>query len=107
YDFWGDELAKSLLEKEDTVINLASEEYSRCISRYPEISQRFITCIFGTFDGEKIKENGTQCKMARGEMVRFMAENKIEQPQEIKEFNRLGYQYCEKLSDERNYVFLK
>ena len=34
---------------------------------------------------------GTYAKMARGEMVRFMAENRIENPEDIKKFDRLGY----------------
>ena len=34
---------------------------------------------------------GTYAKMAHGEMVRFMAENSIENPEDIKKFDRLGY----------------
>ena len=45
--------------------------------------------------------------MARGEMVRFMAEHKIESPEEIKKFDRLGYVYQESLSSENEYVFIK
>ena len=43
--------------------------------------------------------------MARGEMVRFMAEKKIEEPQEMKLFDRLGYVYRDDLSCETEYVF--
>jgi hypothetical protein len=34
--------------------------------------------------GDKIVTKGTYAKMARGEMVRFMAENRIEDSEEIK-----------------------
>ena len=45
--------------------------------------------------------------MARGEMVRFMAEKEIEDVADIKYFNRLGYVYRQDLSDENVYVFKK
>ena len=45
--------------------------------------------------------------MARGEMVRFMAENNIENPEEIKTFDRLGYKFSENHSDKSTYVFIK
>ena len=48
---------------------------------------------------------GTYAKMARGEMVRFMAEQKIEKPEDIKEFDRLGYVFRHDLSSEVEYVF--
>jgi cytoplasmic iron level regulating protein YaaA (DUF328/UPF0246 family) len=43
--------------------------------------------------------------MARGEMVRYMAENSIENPVELKGFNRLGYFFRDDLSSEIEYVF--
>lgn len=107
YDFWGDRIASKLFEGEDTVLNLASKEYSRCVSAYLPESARFITCVFGELAGGKVKEKGTMVKMARGEMVRYMAENQIERVEDIKEFDRLGYAYAEELSDENTYVFLK
>ena len=48
-----------------------------------------ITCVFGEERNGKIVEKGTLCKMARGEMVRYMAENQIEQPEQLKRFDRL------------------
>ena len=38
-------------------------------------------------------------------MVRFMAERNVETPQELKEFNRLGYVFREEMSTETEYVF--
>ena len=43
--------------------------------------------------------------MARGEMVRFMAENNIENPVDIQKFDRLGYTFRGNLSLETEYVF--
>ena len=48
---------------------------------------------------------GTYAKMARGEMVRFMAENSIESPEAIKRFDRLGYAFRPDLSSDTEYVF--
>ena len=45
--------------------------------------------------------------MARGEMVRFMAENHMTEPEEMKKFEPLGYVFREEFSDEKNYVFIK
>lgn len=39
-------------------------------------------------------------------MVRYMAENRIEQPEQMKRFDRLDYQYQEKRSDEKTYVYV-
>ena len=44
-------------------------------------------------------------KMARGEMVRFIAENNIENPVEIQKFDRLGYSFRYDLSSDSEYVF--
>lgn len=40
-------------------------------------------------------------------MVRYMAENNITDVENIKSFNRLGYEYDDDLSKENEYVFIK
>ena len=52
-------------------------------------------------------EKGTMCKMARGEMVRYMAENQIEAPEDIQAFDRLDYRFDRARSDDRAYVFVR
>lgn len=106
YSFWGASLAEKLFEETDCIINLASKEYSVCISKYLNDKVRFITCVFGEELNGKIIEKGTMCKMARGEMVRFMAEQNIYSPEEIKNFNRLNYTFSPERSDENKYVFI-
>ena len=107
YAFWGDELARSVLDGTDCVINLASKEYSVCISKHLPKDKRMITCVFGEEKDGRIIEKGTMCKMARGEMVRFMAANGIWKPEDIRAFDGLGYGYEEKNSDEQTYVFVR
>lgn len=107
YDYWGRKLYDALVDESRVIINLASKEYSKCIEKYLTKEDRFITCIFGEWDGKKVVQKGVYAKMARGEMVRFMAQNKITHPEEIKKFDHLGYCFADKLSNENVYVFLK
>lgn len=107
YDYWGDSLFKKLYEDTDIVLNLASKEYSKCIENYLSDQVQFISCTFGEYKEGKIITKGTLAKMARGEMVRYMAEEKIEKLSELKNFNRLGYKYNEENSNNKNIVFIK
>lgn len=47
----------------------------------------------------------TYAKMARREMVRYMAENLVEDPVQIKKFDRLRYRFRDDLSSQSEYVF--
>lgn len=107
YEFWNDKIAKIIFSESQCIINLASKEYSKCISRYLTGNIQLINCVFGELIDEKVVEKGTLAKMARGEMIRFMAENNIENTEDIKRFNRLHYAYKVELSDDNNYVFIK
>jgi len=106
YSFWGDRLAGALFSETGCILNLASKEYSICISRYLPRETRFITCIFGQEKDGKIIEKGTLCKMARGEMVRFLAENQITDPEQVKEFRRLGYRFSASHSEDSIFTFI-
>ena len=88
-------------------MNLASKEYSRCISNYLPKHVKFLTCIFGELQEDKVVEKGTKCKMLRGEMVRYMAEKQINDIKDLQAFERLGYRFSPQRSDETTYVFLK
>ena len=107
YAFWGSCLADRLFAETDCIVNLASKEYSLCVSKYLPDHVRMVTCVFGEEKDGKIIEKGTMCKMARGEMVRYMAENQIENVEAIKAFDRLEYRYSAERSDENTYVFIK
>lgn len=107
YAYWGDRLAKALFAETGCILNLASKEYSICISKYLPAPVRFITCVFGEEKNGKVIEKGTMCKMARGEMVRFMAQNQIQTPEQTRSFDRLNYRFDGVRSDESTYVFLR
>ena len=38
YEFWSDNIANNLFEEDDVIINLASKEYSKCVSKYIKIN---------------------------------------------------------------------
>ena len=107
YEFWGDKLYREIDDGDRIILNLASKEYFKCIEKYLEPEDTCVTCIFGERKGDKVIQKGTQAKMARGEMVRFMAEREIVKVEDIRGFDRLGYRFEEELSSGKEYVFLK
>lgn len=107
YDYWKDSIYQELVREDDLILNLASKEYSRTVEKYLKPDIRYISCTFGEREGDSYREKGVYVKMARGEMVRFMAENDIRRPEEIKAFDRLGFAFSEQLSGENKYIFLR
>ena len=107
YGFWGDCLARTLLTETDCIVNLASKEYSSAVSGYVPDSVRFLTCTFGVMKNGKIIEKATMCKMARGEMVRYMAQNQITNPEDVKSFDLLDFRFAPEHSNTENFTFLR
>lgn len=107
YDYWQDKLYKEVVDDSHIIINLASKEYSKCIEKYLQPEDIYITCVFGELANGKVVQKGVYAKMARGEMVRYMAERGIEDVEEIKGFNYLNYSYSEEYSKENEFVFLR
>ncbi len=105
YDFWGEKLYREVRDESGVIINLASKEYAKCIEKYLTPDDTYITCVFGETVQDRFVTKGTYAKMARGEMVRYMAEHQIENPKDLKSFDRLNYKYREDLSSDWQYVF--
>ena len=106
YSYWGSLLADALYRETDCVVDLASKEYSRCVIQHRPAGARLITCVFGELADGKVVEKGTLCKMARGEMVRFLAERGVDDPEGLKEFQGLDYAFSPVHSDGETYTFL-
>ena len=108
YAFWGGKLARALAGESGWVLDLASKEYSRAVLPHLPPSLRVVTCVFGELrpDG-KVVEKGTLCKMARGEMVRWLAETGTAHPDGLPAFQGLGYRYDPDRSTGARMVFLK
>lgn len=112
YGYWRDELYRELYRPEKgagrvKVLNLASKEYSSAVEPWLKPEDEFVTCIFGTMKDGKVKVKATEAKMARGEMVRFLAEQNAMGFETVKQFDRLGFSYAPELSDGSRFVFLK
>ena len=107
YDFWDGSLYQKVRDDSGIIINLASKEYSRCLEKYLQPDDRFITCIFGEPEDNKIVQKGVYAKMARGEMVRFMAGIHAEEPEQIKAFNWSGYHFDADRSSDMEFVFIR
>ena len=89
------------------VINLASKEYSKCIEKYLQPGDRYITCVFGELEGNKVVQKGVYAKMARGEMVRYMAGIHADEPEQIRAFSWSGYRFDEERSSDTEFFFLR
>lgn len=105
YELWGNRLYEAVRDESGVIVNLASKEYSKCIEKYLMPEDRYVTITFCEKSGNKLVTKGTYAKMARGEMVRYMAEHQIEDPIEIRKFDRLGYVFRGDLSSDKEYIF--
>tara|TARA_R110002073_G_scaffold178597_2_gene337043 strand:- start:2846 stop:3643 length:798 start_codon:yes stop_codon:yes gene_type:complete len=111
YEFWGDTITESInqdlkKQQDDTLINLASNEYFKSI-RANRLNTRIITPIF------KDKKNGTYkiisffAKKARGLMSRFIIQNKLTNPEDIKAFDLAGYRFNKNASTHDKWLFTR
>lgn len=107
YGFWGDALYREVMDETRTVVNLASKEYSTCIERYLQPKDTFVTCIFGEVEAGKVVQKGVYVKMARGEMVRYLAGIQATQPSQLRGFDWSGYAFDEARSTDDAYVFTR
>lgn len=105
YHFWNHQLANRLFKNDSLVINLASKEYARAISPYLNEHRHMITIDFQEARKGKWRTIATHAKMARGEMVRFMAEKQIKNPAELQDFHDFDFQFVPNKSTQDHYLF--
>ncbi|MHC1774696.1 MAG: peroxide stress protein YaaA [Lentimicrobium sp.] len=111
YQFWGDKITRgvkhALSESAGKVIvNLASDEYSKAVD-FKATKARIITPVFNEFRNGSYKFISYNGKRARGLMTRFIIDNKITEPEQLKLFNYEGYEYLEQRSKGDHWVFAK
>jgi cytoplasmic iron level regulating protein YaaA (DUF328/UPF0246 family) len=107
YDFWESKLHDSLkneLKNKETLINLASDEYSKALQLH-KLNQKVIKPVFKDFKNGKFKVISFHAKKARGEMVNFIVKNKISKYQDLKLFKNCGYSFADELGE--NLVFTR
>ncbi|WP_353201534.1 peroxide stress protein YaaA [Polynucleobacter sp.] len=97
YAFWGsrvtDSLKKTLAkDKKPILLNLASEEYFKVLQP-KELGCPVIAPVFQDAKDGKYKIISFYAKRARGLMARYVVENRISDPADLKGFNLDGYRY--------------
>ena len=112
YAFWGQKLMQDLREELMThdqpyLIDLASKEYSKCVTPYLRSNDTYICITFKVRKKGELKTISTQAKMARGMMIHYIVKNKIDTLAGIRAFREDGYMYVEELSSISEYVFVK
>jgi len=107
YQYWGDKLYREVTKSSRVILNLASKEYSKAIEKYLTADDRMITCTFGAEVDGKVKVKATEAKMARGEMVRYLATHQVTEPEAVKKFDSMNFKFSEEHSDNNHFVFLK
>ena len=112
YNYWGDRITErinKILEAsgERVLVNLASAEYSKAI-RPGALAAQMVTPVFVEYNnGRERKVHSTAAKRARGLMVRFIIENRLENAEKLKAFDIEGYTFRPDLSDDATWVFRK
>ena len=111
YDFWGDKITEAVNtatqgHNNRAVISLASNEYIKAI-KPKALEGDFITCHFKEIKDGVPKTIGLFAKRARGMMARYMIQNRVEQPEDLKGFDSDGYSFAADLSDEQNFTFIR
>lgn len=107
YDFWGDKIAKAIFEETDTVLNLASVEYSSAILPYAPPGKRVITCEFYRMHKGRWRIITTDAKKARGRMARWIIAHQVNDPESMQAFDEDGYRFDYEQSQEDIYRFYK
>jgi cytoplasmic iron level regulating protein YaaA (DUF328/UPF0246 family) len=115
YEFWGDIIADELLSaleghKDQAIINLASNEYVKAApkakleaaSGRPMISAKFLNVKEG-----KARALMYYAKHARGQMARWIMENRVDRAEGLKDFNLGDYSYDKSASSETELVFTR
>ena len=98
YAFWGSRVTDSLKkilekEKKPVLLNLASEEYFKVLQA-KDLDCPVIAPVFQDAKDGKYKIISFYAKRARGLMARYVVENRISDPVDLKGFNLDGYRYC-------------
>lgn len=104
YEFWTDIITNELINEtknDSLIINLASNEYFNVLNKNA-IESRIITPVFKDFKNGNYKIISFYAKKARGLMVRYIVDNKVESIDNLLSFNSSGYLFSEKYTEHEN-----
>jgi len=111
YAFWGHRIVQELEtdiknHEHKNIINLASEEYFKVV-KTQQLNMKIITPKFFEIKSGQRKIVSFYAKKARGLMARFIVNNKITKPNEIKLFDLNSYKFDNLNSDDNTYIFTR
>jgi len=111
YDFWKAKITAKLNQEfsetgKKVLVNLASIEYFGAIDT-KKLKARIITPSFKEHKNGQFQMVSFFAKRARGLMSRFIIQNNISDPEEIKAFDLEGYYFNNGLSKEDSWVFTR
>jgi len=111
YEFWKTKITARLNEEmsqsnQKILINLASNEYFSAIDTR-KLKARIITPAFKEYKNGQYQMVSFYAKRARGLMSRFIIQNQISDPEEIKAFTEEGYYFNNQLSKGDNWLFTR
>ena len=108
YKYWGNIISGHLAEhyKNETLINLASDEFSKVIDS-SLFKAKTIKIYFSELSSNKRTSPPMYSKIARGKMTGFIIRNFLTSPEQIKKFDLDGYSFNNYLSTELKYIFTR
>ncbi|GGF21459.1 peroxide stress protein YaaA [Echinicola rosea] len=108
YEYWGTKISKAINKATDgqPVINLASQEYAKAVDK-KTLKSPMIHVNFKEHRDGKHKVIGIFAKQARGMMADHIIKHKITDPEQLKLFNREGYEFSEPQSKENEWIFVR
>ena len=108
YAYWGSLLAEELSHSFDTIVDVASLEYSKAVVPHAlKLGMRVVSCKFGVMKGGAFKQPSTEAKAARGTFTRWCAENGITDAADLVGFAERGYVLDESCSSADELIFVK
>ncbi len=111
YAYWRGQLTDTINQELDQhrnqyVVNLASQEYFKALD-VKRIRAEVITPVFKDWKNGQYKIISFYAKKARGLMSRFILENKLDQPNDLKAFDLEGYSFNPSLTEGTSWVFTR
>jgi len=108
YQFWGKKIAEQLNAENTSgiTINLASTEYFKAVDK-KTLKGRVITPTFKEFKNGDYKVIMVFAKRARGSTARYIVQNNIIDPEQVKLFDTDGYSFDVNQSTEDDWVFVR
>jgi len=111
YAFWGTRISEWLNQAladqgDDVLLNLASNEYFSAVKKNA-LKARVIDVDFKDLKNGQYKIISFYAKKARGMMSRFVIQQRVNDPEQLKRFDAQGYYYSAEQSKPDHLVFLR